>query len=167
MSPSSLLAESTSPRQKGTPMVKLRLSWRLLQVAMHLALGALLTLAAAPIARSPSARTVQGWHAGLCRILELRVQIQGEPLKEGAVLVSNHVSWLDIPVLGSRLPASFIAKSDVRAWPLIGGLSARAGTLFLRRGGRDLQEGSAAMTRLLARGASLALFPEGTTTSDL
>jgi len=80
-----------------------------------------------------------------------------------ALVVANHISWLDIPCLFACTDGVFVAKRDVARWPLIGALAAAVGTLFLARG----QESSTAaerMTWLLAAGERVVIFPEGTST---
>lgn len=77
---------------------------------------------------------VRWWHRRLCRALELKVRVTGE-LAERALLVANHISWLDIPVLGAQGQIGFLSKAEVRDWPLIGWMAETAGTLFIARGG--------------------------------
>ncbi|MDD5611700.1 MAG: lysophospholipid acyltransferase family protein [Gallionella sp.] len=81
------------------------------------------------------------------------------------MLVANHISWLDIFVLNAIYPARFIAKAEVRSWPLIGWLCQRSGTLFIER---TLRKDAAAINLkiagLLKQGQCVGLFPEGTTT---
>jgi 1-acyl-sn-glycerol-3-phosphate acyltransferase len=92
------------------------------------------------------------------------LRVEGETIAPGALLVANHVSWLDILVLASRTPAVFVAKSEVRCWPAIGWLAACAETLFLRRSsGRSLLEVKNRVAELLSEGRAVAYFPEGTT----
>jgi 1-acyl-sn-glycerol-3-phosphate acyltransferase len=80
------------------------------------------------------------------------------------MLVANHISWLDIYVLNSVLPARFVAKSEVRGYPLVGWLSERVGTLFIRRArARDVGRVTDELTRALLGGDPVAVFPEGTT----
>jgi 1-acyl-sn-glycerol-3-phosphate acyltransferase len=87
----------------------------------------------------------------------------GTPCAEGPVLfLSNHSSWLDIPVLGSTLEACFVAKAEVGQWPLVGTVSRLGRTVFVSRTrgttGREADE----MRNRLGAGDSLILFPEGT-----
>lgn len=111
-------------------------------------------------------RLICGWMSVLRRILGLQVTVTGEPAVGPALFVANHISWHDIIVLQSLVPTGFIAKYEIRGWPLIGWMAHRGATLFIRRGKRDsaqqLQE--AMVGRLRAR-QSLLIFPEGTTTS--
>lgn len=81
------------------------------------------------------------------------------------MIVANHISWLDIFVINAVWPAAFIAKAEVRQWPLIGWLSARNDTVFLQRGSRGhARIVNSRIDALLNDGMDVALFPEGTTT---
>jgi 1-acyl-sn-glycerol-3-phosphate acyltransferase len=108
---------------------------------------------------------VRAWMRGLLRILNVSLHVRGN-IQTGAVLYcANHVSWLDIPCLRAVVDAAFVAKSEVRQWPLVGGLAARAGTLFLKRGNHDTtSEIAERMTWLLAANKPVIVFPEGTST---
>jgi lyso-ornithine lipid O-acyltransferase len=108
---------------------------------------------------------VRIWMRGLLRILNVNLRVRGN-IQPGAVLYcANHVSWLDIPCLRATEDAAFAAKSEVRRWPLVGGLPARAGTLFLRRGNHDASNQIAdRITWLLTANKSVIVFPEGTST---
>ncbi len=105
------------------------------------------------------------WHGELCDILGLRVTIHGAPPSTHALFIANHISWLDIPVLGSIAPVGFLSKAEVRQWPLIGKLAEKGGTLFIERGKRGAsQQALTLITQRLNCPASVLLFPEGTTT---
>lgn len=81
------------------------------------------------------------------------------------MLVANHVSWLDIFVIDSVVPARFVAKSEIRGWPLLGWLCERSGTLFLHRARRrDMARINSEVSTALLAGDVFAVFPEGTTT---
>lgn len=83
---------------------------------------------------------------------------------EGRMLLSNHVSWLDIFAIDALAPASFAAKAEIASWPLAGTLVARAGTVFIERGRRHAVHGVIRqMNGKLAAGLRTAVFPEGTT----
>ena len=80
------------------------------------------------------------------------------------MLVSNHISWLDIPMLHAARHCRFISKSDVKGWPIIGTLATAAGTLYIQRSSRrDAMRMVGAMEEAFKRGEILAVFPEGTT----
>ena len=102
------------------------------------------------------------WMRGLLRLLPLRIHGHGQPLQQPALWGGNHVSWLDIIVLGASAPLRFVAKSEVRQWPLLGWLAHSAGTLFIRRG--DAGGLQTQMAAALDQGQSLMIFAEGTTT---
>jgi len=97
------------------------------------------------------------------------IRCRGVPVGDGPVLfVANHVSWVDIFVMNSVRPVSFIAKSDIRKWPLLGWLVAGAGTLFLERGRRyAVRSVGHQMLARFQRGEAIGLFPEGTTSLGL
>lgn len=108
---------------------------------------------------------VQAWSAQLLAHAGVRLQIQGQPPVQGPLLlVSNHISWLDIPVLHAARHCRFISKSDVKGWPLIGALATAAGTLYIERNSRrDARRMVESMQQALERREILAVFPEGTT----
>jgi len=103
------------------------------------------------------------YHRWCCRILGFRVLVIGEPiLYRPALFAANHVSYTDIAILGSLIPGSFIAKQEVANWPFFGWLAKLQRTVFV-----DRRMGSAAaqrdvISRRLAAGDALILFPEGT-----
>ena len=79
-------------------------------------------------------------------------------------MVANHVSWLDIPVLGAQTPTTFVSKSEVRSWPLIGWLAVLLNTIFLERGAHQASACARQVGDRIKRGLSVVIFPEGTTT---
>ncbi len=110
-------------------------------------------------------RCIQRWMQRLNLILGLKVQLEGRLSPAPSLLVANHISWLDIPALASISRGAFVAKSDVRAWPMLGALARQSGTLFITRnslsGMRALME---ELQRLLRQGITGIVFPEGTST---
>jgi 1-acyl-sn-glycerol-3-phosphate acyltransferase len=140
---------------------------KLLRLCGHLLAGAATVLWRFPRLEAPArAQRVNQWAADLLAILRVQVVTKGAlPAPgNGALLVSNHVSWLDIHVLHSLLPVRFISKAEVRGWPLIGWLAEQTGTVFLvRQKKADAHRIHQVMTGHLKRGEVLALFPEGTT----
>jgi 1-acyl-sn-glycerol-3-phosphate acyltransferase len=114
--------------------------------------------------RADRDRHVLAWAGKLMRILNIELRLRGAPPVGGAVLVANHVSWLDIHVLHSMLPVHFISKAEVRDWPLLGDLARASGTLFITRERKaDAIRVNQEMAAELAAGECLAFFPEGTT----
>jgi 1-acyl-sn-glycerol-3-phosphate acyltransferase len=136
----------------------------------RLSLYALVTLALTPVQILILLIARRFWWAlpfayhKLCRrIMGLQVRIVGTPAKARPVLfVSNHVSYLDIPVLGSIMPVSFVAKVEVAQWPGYGWLAKLQRTVFVdRRRNTTMQQRDSIHARLMA-GDALVLFPEGT-----
>ncbi len=113
-------------------------------------------------------RAVGRWSARLLAILNVKPSIRGTPpaiANRAAVLVSNHVSWLDIQLIHSVWQVRFVAKSEVRRWPLIGWLSAHTGTLFIERGKRrHAARINQSIHAAFQQGDAIGVFPEGTTT---
>jgi 1-acyl-sn-glycerol-3-phosphate acyltransferase len=106
------------------------------------------------------------WSRALLDILHIRLEVTGIPAQtQGSLLVANHISWLDVFVINAASPSCFVAKSEVRSWPLIGMLCRLTGTVFIERSlKRDTLRANWAITSALIQGQSVALFPEGTST---
>lgn len=103
------------------------------------------------------------WHKGVCLIFGINVKIVGKPVHDRQIMyVSNHLSYLDIPAIGSYLKASFIAKQEVAGWPVFGFLSKMQQTAFVDRTGARIKEDHYSLGSMLDAGKSLILFPEGT-----
>jgi lyso-ornithine lipid O-acyltransferase len=104
------------------------------------------------------------YHRVCCRLLGLEVVVKGAPAGGVPVLfIANHSSYLDIPVLGSILPVSFIAKADVNGWPVFGLLARLQRTVFVDRAARHkADEQRDTIQGRLQAGDNLVLFPEGT-----
>jgi len=112
-------------------------------------------------------RLIQSWSRQTLGIVHLRVTVRGSPPsgRTPTLIVSNHVSWLDICVLHSVAPLRFVAKSDVRGWPMVGYLASGVGTIFVERGNPlDTVRTNRAIVQALSRGEHVAMFPEGTST---
>lgn len=92
------------------------------------------------------------------------VQVEPVPQTHG-LWVSNHVSWLDIPVVGSVSPVFFLSKAEIANWPVIGKLATAAGTMFIQRGSGDAGSISDQIADFLRAGSSVVFFPEATTTN--
>lgn len=106
------------------------------------------------------------YHRMLCRVLGLRIRVAGTPpgRQERGLIIANHMSWLDISVVGADRPVSFIGKSEIAGWPVFGHLARLQRTIFIDRSRRAATaDVSQAMGERLAAGESLVLFAEGTT----
>lgn len=113
---------------------------------------------------------IRRWSEKLVQICGLKIVIRDPNgyLKSAvgtqALMVANHISWLDIFVINSLEPCRFVAKSDIRSWPLIGWLCARTGTIFISRGRpRDVRAIYQGLVESIRAGDRIAFFPEGTT----
>ncbi|MGE4071729.1 MAG: lysophospholipid acyltransferase family protein [Lysobacterales bacterium] len=110
-------------------------------------------------------RAIRWWSGGLMRIFGFRVTRHGQPLPGAALVVANHLSWLDIELIHSQRAVEFVAKSEISRWPLIGWLARRAGTIYHRRGSTEsLSSVAQMMVERLRQGAQVGVFPEGGTT---
>ncbi len=145
--------------------------FRAARVALHIGYGLTLAIAYPWFGLAIRRRILQNWSAGLLDIFNVRIEIaEGDPLHalRHGLIVTNHISWLDVFVLNAVVPMRFVAKSEVRRWPVIGWLCARAQTLFIERGkARSAARINVQLVDLLQRGECLAIFPEGTTTDGL
>tara|TARA_B110001454_G_C12709892_1_gene430271 strand:+ start:739 stop:1518 length:780 start_codon:yes stop_codon:yes gene_type:complete len=139
--------------------------WRLSRVMAHILYGLVLvyTVWDAQDAATRERRTI-AWSMRLLNLLGLTVQCQGQPHAGSRLVISNHISWLDIIVINSVMPSRFVSKAEVGQWPVIGRLVTAAGTLFLvRERRRDAMRVLGLMAQALRDGQSVAVFPEGTT----
>lgn len=140
------------------------------RMVMHACVGfALVGLVFPRVSQSMRARIVRWWSRKLLRILRIVLDVNGHPPDWQArdlVIVSNHISWLDIFVINSVRPTRFIAKSEIRDWPAVGWLCEKSGTIFIKRARRsDTHKINQVMHDVLAGGDCVGLFPEGTTTA--
>ncbi len=109
-------------------------------------------------------RYVQYFCRRLCDVFNIKLNVHGEVPREPALWVSNHVSWLDVAVLGSGARVFFLAKGEVEKWPLLGTLAKGGGTLFIHRGSGDSVKIREQITQFLKQNIPVLFFPEATTT---
>jgi 1-acyl-sn-glycerol-3-phosphate acyltransferase len=111
---------------------------------------------------------IRRWSERLLEIMNIESRVHGMPpagLPGNMLIVANHVSWLDIFVLNTIQPARFIAKAELKRWPLVGLMISGCGTLFIERERRrDAHRVNDHAREVLAAGDTIAIFPEGTTT---
>ncbi len=112
---------------------------------------------------------IRRWSHRLLRICGIELEVVGDLPShggcQGALVVSNHISWLDIYVIHSWRPVRFVAKSEIRGWPVIGWLCEKTGTLFIERARkRDAHRVLHDITDVMLQGDLVGVFPEGTTT---
>jgi len=130
-------------------------------VGTVLALGVMLLPIGAIRRRVPK---LAAWWLGYgVAILGVKVLARGRPHHAPALLLANHISWLDILVLATQSDSGYVAKAEVAQWPLLGWFAQVGGTEFVRRGSHaDVARVKERMTVRLKTGQSLTLFPEGT-----
>ena len=138
-------------------------------MAQHAGAAVLILRFVFPRATAERRRALVAWWAGkLLRIVGIAVEVEGDPPPagaSGAMVAANHVSWLDIFALQAVRSTRFVAKSEVRDWPLAGWIAERAGTLFIRRGfRREAARTNEHVQAALGAGDCVGIFPEGTTT---
>lgn len=104
------------------------------------------------------------WSRGICIILNMKVRIEGSAPEAPFVVVSNHVSYLDVVPLYGVLDCTFIAKKEIRSWPLIGFMAKTLGVIFINRSMRsDVDRVNREQMQTLNEYQGILIFPEGTT----
>lgn len=108
---------------------------------------------------------VQAWALQFLALWGIHLRVLGQPVAQGpALIVANHISWLDILVMHAARHCRFVSKSDIRSWPLVGMLATGAGTLYIERSRRkDALRMVKDMADAMSAGDVVAVFPEGTT----
>ena len=145
---------------------RIRACWRLLRITGHIFSGVWIAAVRLPRLQQPQQNAqVQAWAQTFLKHAGVVLEIRGQPPVTGPVLlISNHISWLDIPVMHAARHCRFVSKSDVQDWPLVGTLATAAGTLYIERSSRrDALRMVRLMEDALKADEVLAVFPEGTT----
>ena len=147
-------------------MKQLRALWRLLWVVAGI-LGGIWTIRTrfGRYTEAQRQHAVQDWSRRMLQRMGVQLVVHGQPPATGPVLVvSNHISWLDILVINAARPCRFVSKADVKHWPVVGRLVEGSGTLFIERERRrDAMRVVHHLAERLQAGDVLAVFPEGTT----
>ncbi|HVW52308.1 MAG TPA: lysophospholipid acyltransferase family protein [Trinickia sp.] len=142
-----------------------------LRLVLHLLHG--MWIVATRYSRWSNARKAEvnrAWSLKMLRLAGMRLVVHHdeERLDHGALVVGNHVSWLDIYVINAWRPTPFVSKAEVRQWPVVGWLAHRLDTIFIHREKRrDAQRAMHEMAVRLERGGVVCVFPEGTTSDGL
>lgn len=134
---------------------------RLVAVVLLVLTGVVLS----PFGGRIPAGLVRRWCRWIVRAAGVRVRVTGTAAPTGGLLlVANHISWLDIPLLAAVRPARMLAKREIRQWPVAGTLVAWGGVLFIDRDRlRALPDTVARIAQALRDGQAVAVFPEGST----
>ena len=143
---------------------------RLTRLALHVVRAVAVTAVVYPfLSRAQRGAHVRRWSRQLLAILGVRLKMHGVPpraIDAPAMIVANHVSWLDIFALNTVHAMRFVAKSEIRQWPVIGWLSKQGGTLFIERTRhRHLADINQHVAVALRAGDLFAVFPEGRVTT--
>lgn len=143
---------------------------RKLRLGFHLLRGIVVCATVFPWASAHMReRLIRNWSRKLLAICGIELEVQGlapgASPPRGAMLVSNHISWLDIYVIHCWQPVRFVAKSEIRSWPVIGWLCDKTGTIFIERASkRDAHRVLHHIADVMRQGDLVCVFPEGTTT---
>ena len=150
-------------------MIKnLMTSYRLVRLGVHLIYGVIVVVLCFPsLAASQKSIRIQAWAKALLVKIKIDFEVLGRPPAGGPVLlVANHISWLDIPMMLAAGHCRFVAKSEIQHWPILGLLTRAVGTLFIaRESRRDALRVVHHMAEELRASEVLAIFPEGTTSN--
>ena len=145
----------------------MRFYWRLARLTIKLLMGLWISLTS--FARGDSVRRhaiIRDWSREQLRLAGIEVRAIGFPsdAERPVTLVANHVSWADIFALNTERACHFIAKAELRKWPVAGHLLANVGTIFINRSDRkETHRLKRVVHELLEAGETVAVFPEGTT----
>ena len=143
---------------------------RLARLVLHLLVGVVKAALLLPlVGRARRTELIRRWSLRVLSILHVRLSVKGEVpdlSAAGVMFVANHISWLDIYLLDAVCPVRFVSKAEVRAWPVIGWLAEKIGTLFIERARRhDTARAGREVVDALRQGDCVAVFPEGTTSN--
>lgn len=143
----------------------------MVRISLHTLVGLVIASTLFPFAGNQiKAKLIQWWCSRLLAAFNIQVKVIGNPptsatFSSNTMLVANHISWSDIHALNSLVPLRFIAKSEIKNWPIFGYLVSKANTLFIDRSKRqDAKRTIDIAYASLQNGDNLCFFPEGTTT---
>jgi 1-acyl-sn-glycerol-3-phosphate acyltransferase len=147
-------------------MSTLKALWKLLRGLWHVLVGMWTIYVRFPqFSLEQREMRVQAWALQFLALWDIHLKVLGRPVQNGpALMVANHISWLDISVIHAARHCRFVSKSDIRDWPLLGTLATGAGTLYIERTSRkDALRMVKDMADAMKNGDVVAVFPEGTT----
>ena len=142
--------------------------WVWTRILLHVISGVCTLLFIFPfVSQTQKDRHIQQWSKQLLKIFHIQLRVVGanKLVSTPYLLASNHISWLDIHVINAFKPVRFVAKSEVRAWPVFGWMAVQLGTVFIRRdSARHARQVVDQMAAVLTA-ESVCIFPEGTSTA--
>lgn len=146
--------------------------WRITRIISHTLIGVSLAAIALPVCnRWMRLGLIQWWCKRLLHCFNVQVTASGQVpdvRTHGVLFVANHVSWADIHAINSVIPVRFVAKMEIRDWPVFGYLVRKSGTIFINRNRhRDAARVIQIASHAMKRNDNLCVFPEGTTTEGL
>ncbi|MDI1310205.1 MAG: lysophospholipid acyltransferase family protein [Methylotenera sp.] len=160
-----------TPTHTSSRTSRLTRYFRISRIFLHTLLGIALAALVFPLSgKLFKLRLIKWWCKHLLGILNIRLESHGHlpppyQTARNIMFVGNHISWIDIHVLNSIIPTRFIAKSDIKSWPVFGYLAKKSNVLFISRVKRqDAARIVHATNNSLLNGDTVCLFPEGTTT---
>lgn len=141
--------------------------WTWIRILLHVICGVCTLSFLFPfLSRAQKERRIQEWSKKLLKIFHIRLRVIGSEkiLSNPHLLVSNHISWLDIHVINAFKPVRFVAKSEVRGWPVFGWMAEQLGTVFIRRDSARHARQVVDQVAQVLKIESVCIFPEGTST---
>ena len=142
--------------------------WKWVLIAWHFGrAGWVVGVRFSRLAKAQRQAEIREWSVRMLRALDVEVQCPSPPPADFAgLVVSNHLSWMDILVLQAILPGTFVAKTEVRSWPVVGSLAQACGTIFVNRSSpRSARAMVDHTVSAIAQGQAVIVFPEGTSTN--
>ena len=141
-----------------------RLFW-VVEVTLFAVFRLILAISASGWSAGLTARHARRWADTLARGLDIRITVEGSIPDQGVLVVANHRSYLDIVVILSHMEAAFLAKAELKSWPVFGYAARKGNTVFVDRSdARSRAKSRQALAERISQGISVVVFPEGTTT---
>lgn len=145
--------------------------WRVIRLFLHFSVGAVrIFFFIRFYNEAKTAEVLRAWSSKLIKILDIRLAVEGSLPQQlhNTLIVANHISWLDILVIFTVIKPRFVAKKEISHWPIIGRLTKLGQTVFIERENkRDIMQVNQQLSKELAAGNCIAVFPEGTTSNGL
>ncbi|SNX29551.1 lyso-ornithine lipid acyltransferase [Polynucleobacter meluiroseus] len=157
-----------TPQISATALQRAIPLWRWLMIIGHVISGVGILCFLFPfLNRQKKDQKIQQWCARLLAIFHLKLVVRGAErlTKTPYLMISNHISWIDIHVINSFKPIRFVAKSEVKSWPIFGWMATQLGTVFIRRDSTRQARLVVEQMAEVLKSESVCIFPEGTSTS--